>query len=157
MPGWQSWPTTVAGVSTPPPRKQDEMTELETALESGNFAALVAALKGATATNAEGCWVWPDVNHRGYPRLGREFFGFHRQVLEAKEGKPLGKDQAHHACGVRACVNPNHLVANSARENIGEMQQRKYFLARIAELEAVVRDELGADHPVLNRIGVLEP
>ena len=83
----------------------------------------------------------------GIPRLGRGFFGFHHRVLEAKAGKLLGKDQAHHVCGVPVCVNPDHLVANSARENIGEMQQRRYFLARIAEFGGCGSGRTGSRSP----------
>jgi len=59
----------------------------------------------------------------------------------------LGKDHAHHACGNRVCVNPDHLVPASVRENVGEMQQRSYYVA----VEARLR-ELAPDDPVLNRL-----
>ena len=67
---WGSWPIAVAGVSAPPQRSQGEMTDVETAFAYGDFAAPVAALKAITAPTADGCWVWPDVNHRGYPASG---------------------------------------------------------------------------------------
>ena len=115
---------------------------IKAALQGGDFAPLQAE-----ATVVDGCWLWPHLNHRGYPNLGREW-SLHRKVLEAKLGGALGADQAHHVCGVRACVNPAHLEATSRRANIGEMQARAYYL----KVEARLR-ELHPDDPVLNRLG----
>ena len=76
-------------------------------------------------------------------------------AAELNAGKPLGSQPAHHKCGVPACVNPDHLVPVTHAENIGEMLARKYFVTRVRELEAALR-ELDEDHPLLKVIGVPE-
>ena len=115
-------------------------------------------LAGATVDGD--CWEWPLIGHRGYPNLGTKWFGLHRLVLNCKGGGKavlndkgrymadrLGKDHAHHACGNRVCVNPDHLVPASAAANSVEMHQRRYYVT----VEAALR-KLKPNHPVLNRL-----
>ena len=63
----------------------------------------------------------------------------HRASLEMRLGRGLGVEAAHHICANQRCVNPDHLQPISNRENVAEMMQRRYYIARIEELEAEVR------------------
>ncbi|NQE89602.1 HNH endonuclease [Nocardia terpenica] len=78
-------------------------------------------------------------------------FPVHRMVLEAKLGAPLGVLAAHHKCGNSGCVNPDHLQPVTHAENTAEMLARQSYLARIEELESVVR-LLAPEHDALNRV-----
>ena len=98
----------------------------------------------------DGCWNWRGkLSPKGYSAIGSR--GLHRVVLEAKLGQPLGTEQAHHICANRQCVNPDHLQPVSARENIAEMNQRNFYLRRIAELEDALRS-IKPDHHVLRSV-----
>ena len=60
------------------------------------------------------CWVWQlHVDKRGYPRVTRGGVKLkaHRVAFEDAFGSvPAGHD-VHHRCGVKLCVNPEHLEA----------------------------------------------
>ena len=49
----------------------------------------------------------------------------------------------HHKCANSLCVNPDHLQAISHINNVAEMNERQYYLRRIAELEAQVAELKG--------------
>ena len=125
------------------------------AIAAEDYPALKTALQAACRIEGE-CWIWPHTNHRGYPNVSPREWGLHRRVVELEHGKPLGKQHAHHTCGVRACVNPDHLEPASRRANIAEMQERRTYRRRIAELEAALR-ELAPNHPTLNVIQLTDP
>lgn len=110
-------------------------------------------LAGATVTES-GCWIWPILNGNGYPSLGKGAGSLHRRVLELKHGALLGVQAAHHICATRACVNPEHLMPVTHRDNTAEMMQRRTYLARIQELEQALRC-VAPDHPALKTVPVL--
>lgn len=91
--------------------------------------------------HATGCWVWArSLRHNGYGALqlsGRNWsahrWAFHHLVHPASDSEVV-----HHTCGVRACVNPDHLQAVAHQDNLAEMRQRTVYLARISALEAEV-------------------
>jgi hypothetical protein len=57
-----------------------------------------------------GCWHWAGaVGRLGYGRLGPRRYA-HRVVYERLVGAIPDGHGLHHRCGVRACVNPAHLV-----------------------------------------------
>ena len=94
----------------------------------------------------DGCWNWRGrLDAGGYSGIGN--LRLPRMVLESVLERPLGLDQAHHKCANRVCVNPEHLQPVSARENIAEMNQRNFYLRRIAELEDALRS-IKPDHHV---------
>lgn len=76
----------------------------------------------------------------------------HRVMLESKHQAPLGDQAAHHICANTACVNPDHLQPVTFRDNTAEMLSRRAYAARIEELERVIAEELGRNHPVLHRV-----
>lgn len=114
-------------------------------------------LKDCVVTDAN-CWEWQRKTSSGYAEIRLNIDGkpvhaqVHRLSLEAKYGKPLGKQAAHHMCANTKCVNPDHLQPITHRENIAEMMERNYYLARIAELEAALATA-APGHPLLTHIG----
>lgn len=134
-------------------RKQQML--FRTSFEDGDYATFFNELRHRVYIDRNGCWIWARKLKNGYPVVTWRHaqVQVHRLSLEAKHGKPLGTQQAHHMCGVSACVNPDHLQPVTHRENMAEMMQRHSYLRRIAELEEALT-ALDPSHPVLNRIEV---
>lgn len=132
------------------PVRGKRSSPLSDAVRSGARSEIVEAVRALCDTSS-GCWVWQKrLNQYGYANasVAGKHRLVHRIVLEAKIGRPLGKEQAHHICAVRACVNPEHLAPASQAENIAEMHARNAMEYRIRSLEAAVR-ELDPKHPLL--------
>jgi len=128
---------------------------LRAALEDHNYPAFIEALKAKVAVDPKGCWVWQGRNKNDYPiaTIKGESLGVHRVVLEAKHGKPLGSQAAHHKCANSMCVNPDHLQPVTHRDNVAEMLARHSYLKRINELEEALAAH-NPNHPLLNHIAV---
>jgi hypothetical protein len=131
---------------------------LRMAIQSGDNAAVLAEITNHVSVDENGCWIWSGTKSvTGYPVLRtahrRDERRVHRVVLEAKHGKPLGSQQAHHVCAVRACVNPDHLQPVTHAENVAEMHSRRALVERIRELESALRQEK-PDHQLLQVIEV---
>ena len=60
------------------------------------------------------CWVWTGTLNNGYPRMNIDgaMMLMHRHVM----GAPAGS-HVHHLCGVRSCVNPEHLEVMTADQH----------------------------------------
>lgn len=129
------------------------------AWEDGDYEAVIAEVKSRSTIDATGCWIWPGKGYSGkkggerypYVQLGRQRKQVHRLVLEAKLGRLLGSQSAHHTCAVPMCCNPDHLQPATHAENILEMLQRHSYLARIRELESAL-GEAAPGHPLLDLI-----
>jgi hypothetical protein len=133
----------------------EEGKRFRLSFESGDWIAFLEEVKLRSSVNADGCWIWERRLKGGYPvhKFGKKQVQVHRLSLEAKHGKPLGTQAAHHICSNSACVNPDHLQPVTFRDNTAEMLQRKAYLDRIAELEAALAD-VSPGHPALNVIEV---
>jgi hypothetical protein len=80
-----------------------------------------------------GCWLWlGQVNTRGYGKLyvgsrrdkTRRCAVAHRAAYEAAHG-PIPKGLViRHRCDVPLCVNPDHLVSGTRRDNMADMVRR---------------------------------
>ncbi len=127
---------------------------LRAAIEDGKHDAIISIIKADVEINSDGCWIWTRKIKRGYPiaNAGRMML-VHRIVLEAKHGKKLGSQAAHHVCANTTCVNPEHLQPVTHRDNTAEMLARQSYLARIKELETALA-AVDPDHPLLAVIEV---
>ncbi|WP_257299364.1 HNH endonuclease [Haloarchaeobius sp. FL176] len=115
------------------------------------------------------CWEWK----RGTFRAGYGAFHLngakhaHRIAYRMENGPIPGDMQINHACGNRACVNPNHLYAGTQAENAKDTVkhgQHKHALAHDTvrairnryEQEDVTQgelaDEFGTGQSVISRI-----
>lgn len=139
------------------PRRPARISPLTVACDTGDNSVILAAIRDECAISGSGCWLWPRLNKNGYPiatSRGKARM-VHRIAFEAHTGASLGGMDAHHTCGTSSCVNPEHVVPATRRENIAEMLERRSLRARIADLEAALR-EVAPDHPLVAWSGHLE-
>jgi HNH endonuclease len=89
---------------------------------SGRFRAVSAAERfhGSYVVNPAGCWVWArSTDTAGYGRLrvdGRLMQAHRAALLLAGVELPTGAEVTHR-CGVRRCVNPDHLQQTTRTTN----------------------------------------
>ena len=128
---------------------------LRAALEDGDSAGVLAAIRNDVQIDSQGCWVWQRSIRDGYPivQIAGKMRYVHRLSLEASLGVPLGSQPAHHICAKTECCNPNHLQPITHRENVAEMMARTYMVRRIADLEAALT-EASPGHPLLIEVGL---
>ena len=131
----------------------DLRAPLRRAVEDGGD--VIGAVQDMVKIAPSGCWRWQGRENGGYPvtRIGRAEYGVHRLVLEAKHGKPLGKQAAHHICANSICVNPDHLQPVTHRDNNAEMLARTFLFDRVARLEEEIR-RLDPANPLLHEISI---
>lgn len=87
-----------------------------------------------------GCFIWRgtfDGKNYGAVQLDGVPWLAHRLSLAAYIGDEhaLGTEPVHHICHNTRCINPEHLVLTTQRENNIEMLEREYYKRRIRELE----------------------
>ena len=70
----------------------------------------------------DGCWLWTGyVTNVGYGRLNlhRQPTYAHRAMWEHKRGPIPDGMEIHHICGVKTCVNPQHMTLVTREEHMG--------------------------------------
>lgn len=75
----------------------------------------------------EDCWNWKaSLNHKGYGqfKVNGVVLGAHRVAYELEHGTIPKGLQILHKCDNRKCVNPNHLYAGTAGDNITDREKR---------------------------------
>lgn len=114
------------------------ISPLRRAYNARSYGDWRTALLERCSIDDAGCWNWSGAFGKDkYPKASG--MALHRASLEMRLGRGLGVESAHHICANPRCVNPDHLQPISNRENVAEMMQRRYYIARIEELEAEVR------------------
>lgn len=141
-----------------------QRSPLRAAYEDQDWPGVIAAIKTRSLITTDGCWEWLGQAKQGKKSGGRyasiswgktdvKSYQVYRLALEAKHGKPLGKQSAHHMCANTICVNPEHLQPVTHAQNAAEMLARRYYESRIADLELALQ-EARPEHPLLHEIGV---
>jgi len=64
----------------------------------------------------ESCWLWLGAHNRGYAKLGT--LSIYRWTYEQLKGPIPAGLTIDHLCRVRGCVNPDHMEAVTAVENV---------------------------------------
>lgn len=105
-----------------------EVLSARSALEAGDYTRLVAAVR-ALSTPSGDCWVWHDLNHRGFPtgiHGAGVRGGLHKQLAHTAgqrhandEGVTVTRD-----CGNTGCVNPRHIRVLGNRYSVAEYAER---------------------------------
>lgn len=74
-----------------------------------------------------GCWIWMAglmPNGYGSACVNGKSVNAHRAMFSAKNG-PIPKGLVvRHTCDVRECVNPDHLILGTQKDNIRDMHDR---------------------------------
>lgn len=128
------------------PQPIDQRSPLRRAVEDGDLADVIAAVRLDVQVNGRGCWIWQrTIDSKGYARVmvGKRTVNVHRLVM----GEPSCA-VVHHACADTSCVNPDHLQLVTQRENAAEMLERSAYLARIEALEHALAHH-DPNHPLL--------
>lgn len=143
---------------------KSQRSPLRAAYEDQDWLAVIESIKARSQITDNGCWEWQGQTSKAkkssgcYPVVSwgankSKSYQVHRMSLEAKHGKPLGKQAAHHKCANTLCVNPKHLQPVTHAQNSAEMLARRYYESRIADLEQAL-SAAQPEHPLLNEIGV---
>ena len=135
-----------AGVtSTPstaePPAPQVRL--INALFRSGEYSKMIDEVQSHATVRDDGCWDWPYLTDSGYAKDK-----LYRKVIEARIGKPLGSQAAHHKCANAACVNPEHLQPVTHYDNSAEMFARHSYIKRIRDLEMALM-QISPEHPLL--------
>lgn len=124
----------------------DRLGHLRQAVIRCDGPAVIAILKSRCSIDPEdpgACWLWTGAVRAGYGYIGRKETNrlAHRVAWEAARSftQEIGGLSVHHTCGIRLCVNPQHLVLATHAENTAEMLGRRAYVKRIADLENALR------------------
>lgn len=136
------------GLPKPEPRRPkpkpkprgDLRSKIRRGIEDGLPDLVLEGVLDESKITEGGCWEWQGMIKGGYAvrQIAKKYTFIHRISLEAKMGAPLGGIAAHHICANSRCVNPDHLIPVTHRENTIEMLARNSLEARIFELEAAL-------------------
>lgn len=92
-----------------------------------------------------GCWLWLGTIHSktGYggtsdKRTGRKILTAHRASWEAFNERPVPPGKVvRHKCDVKSCVNPDHLIIGTQRDNIIDAVKRDLHQHKLTDEEVL--------------------
>jgi len=86
----------------------------------------------AKVDKTDDCWLWTGASWNGYGRIGADYNGVrsipllvHRVSYELAYGTIPDGHIVHHECGVRSCVNPDHLTLVSSVKEHGLLHRKQ--------------------------------
>lgn len=93
--------------------------------------------------NDAGCWVWQKAKWDGYGSLWKDgrHVKAHREYYENAKGPIPPGLQIDHLCRNPSCVNPDHLEAVSAMENVRRGVHTKLTADEVREIKRIGRRE----------------
>jgi hypothetical protein len=97
----------------------------------------------ARVEKTDTCWLWTGGQVEGgygCVSVNGKTQRSHRVAYELWVAPLASHSVVHHTCSVRLCVNPAHLQAVTAQENVAEMLERQHYLTRIQELETKLEE-----------------
>lgn len=101
----------------------------------------------------EYCWNWTGSKHKfGYGefRIGRTLFRCHRYSYEIHKGEIPEGLGINHTCDNPSCVNPDHLYAGTAQQNVTDALNRERHTNRILTKDQVIQIRSLLKDPSLN-------
>lgn len=76
------------------------------------------------------CWIWTgSANDKGYPSIGigRKSYNVCRVNYARYNGKIPSNTVIRHKCDTPKCVNPDHLIPGTQKDNVADMIERDRF------------------------------
>jgi hypothetical protein len=101
------------------------------------------------------CWLWQLAKNKdgyGTVRAGTGMALAHRVYYEERRGQVPEGTELDHLCGVRACVNPDHLEPVSHAENCRRGRRAKLTAKQVAE----IRSSSETQRLIARRFGVTQ-
>lgn len=96
-----------------------------------------------------GCWEWPakratfTLNKMPNGAKSRTVMAYRYSYQFFNPDECIDGVTIHHKCANKKCVNPDHLQAVSNINNVAEMNERQFYLRKIAQLEAEIAELKG--------------
>ena len=92
-----------------------------------------------TETDENGCMIWTrGFTTCGYPRIyhnGNGNVRVNRLVCELHTGEDLTNKVVRHTCDNPKCINPDHLISGSCRDNVEDRVLRGRSHNHVSQLE----------------------
>jgi len=90
--------------------------------------ALAEVLRRHVGITAKGCWLWiGPVSEKGYGFIEitighqKRRYTVFRLLYDHFKGKAPWGSVRRHECNVRRCINPEHIIPGTAKENTADM------------------------------------
>lgn len=128
------------------------------AVDNQNYLSgpIVARFWARVKKTEGGCWIWTGGKfRRGYGALwdGSKTWYAHRLSYELHKGPIPPGAVIMHACDTRSCVNPEHLVAGTQRDNIRDAVTKGRWMTDSRRM-ALARTHAMADREALGPVSV---
>lgn len=84
-------------------------------------------MTGYSVDNKTGCWIWNGSAYKngyGWLKVFGRVISAHRYSYELHKGKIPKGAEILHSCDVKLCINPDHLIAGTHKQNMKEASER---------------------------------